>query len=59
MRILDYINETKAEMQHVNWPTRKQAVAFTILVIAFSLGVSFFLGFFDFLFTILLERFVI
>ena len=59
MKILDYIKETKAEMQHVNWPTRKQAIAFTILVIALSLGVSFFLGFFDFLFTILLEIFII
>ena len=59
MKVLDYINETRAEMRHVNWPTRKQAVAFTVLVIALSLGVSFFLGFFDFVFTFLLERFII
>ncbi|MBI1998950.1 MAG: preprotein translocase subunit SecE [Parcubacteria group bacterium] len=59
MKILDYINETRAEMRHVNWPTRKQTVSFTILVIAFSLGTAFFLGFFDFIFTFLLELFLI
>ncbi len=59
MKILDYIKETKAEMQHVNWPTRKQTASFTFLVIAFSLGASFFLGFFDFIFTFLLEKFII
>lgn len=59
MKILDYINETRAEMRHVNWPTRKQTASFTVLVIAFSLGVAFFLGFFDFIFTFTLEKFLI
>ncbi|MBI3019829.1 MAG: preprotein translocase subunit SecE [Parcubacteria group bacterium] len=59
MKITDYIKETQTEMRHVNWPTRKQVVAFTVLVIAFSLGIAFFLGFFDFLFAFLLELFLI
>jgi len=59
MGILNYINETRAEMRHVNWPTRKQTVSFTVLVIVFSLGVAFFLGLFDFLFARLLEVFIL
>jgi len=59
MGILNYINETRAEMRHVNWPTKKQTVSFTVLVIVFSLGLAFFLGIFDFLFTLLVEMFII
>ena len=59
MGILNYINETRAEMRHVNWPTKKQTVSFTVLVIVFSLGLAFFLGIFDFIFTLLVEMFII
>ena len=59
MKIIEYISETRAELRHVNWPTRKQVVSFTLLVAVFSLGVSFFLGFFYFLFTYILETFLI
>jgi len=56
MKVADYIKETKTELKHVNWPTRKQAIVFTIVVIAVSIGVSLFLGFFDFLFSLALKQ---
>jgi len=59
MRIIDYIKDTKGEMKHVSWPTRKQTIWFTIIVIAVSLFVAFFLGFFDYIFSSLLERFIV
>ncbi len=55
MGLVDYLRETKGELKHVSWPTRRQAVVFTILVIAVSIGTALFLGFFDFAFTRLLE----
>ena len=58
MKIADYIKETKTELKHVNWPTRKQAITFTIVVIIVSVGVSMFLGFFDFLFTLGLKQII-
>ena len=57
-RLTDYIKETRSEMKHVNWPTRKQAVTFTVIVIAISLGVAAFLGFFDYLFSLGIARFL-
>lgn len=51
MKIVDYIKETKGELKHVSWPTRAQAVSFTIVVIIISLAVAAFLGAFDVLFT--------
>lgn len=50
----EYINETKGELKHVNWPTRRQTVSLTIVVVGLSILTSLFLFFFDFLFIRLL-----
>ena len=54
-RLITYFKETKAEMKHVSWPTRKQAIMYTIVVIIISLGTSAYLGFFDYVFSTLLK----
>jgi preprotein translocase subunit SecE len=51
MKIVEYVKDTRGELKHVSWPTRKQAVIFTAIVIALSIFVALFLGLFDFLFT--------
>ncbi len=56
MSIIQYIQDTRAEMRHVAWPTRAQTVVFTALVVLFSIVVALYVGFFDFLFTRSLER---
>ena len=59
MGLVNYIKSTRAEMKHVTWPTRGQAIAFTVIVILISIAVAAFLGFFDFLFTSALKRFIV
>jgi preprotein translocase subunit SecE len=54
MGIVNYIKETRAEMGHVNWPTKNQTVNFTLLVIAVSVVVAALLGISDFVFSKLL-----
>ena len=54
MSITEYIKETRAEMSHVTWPTRRQAVGYAILVVIVSVGISLYLGLFDFVFSKLL-----
>lgn len=51
MKIVEYLRETKGELKHVSWPTRRQAIAFTVLVIVISIVVSVYLGLFDALFS--------
>jgi preprotein translocase subunit SecE len=51
-----YLKETQNELHHVAWPTREQTIIYTILVVAISLGLSLYLGLFDFLFTTGLTR---
>jgi len=59
MSLISYLKDTQAEIKHVSWPTRNQAIAFTIVVVLISVFVSFFLGFFDYLLKLVLEKFVI
>jgi preprotein translocase subunit SecE len=58
MGISTYLKETKTELTHVSWPTRRQSILFTVLVIVVSLVTAFFLGFFDFLFSKILSSVV-
>ena len=51
MGIVQYLKETRAELHHVAWPTRLQTIVYTALVIALSVGISLYLGLFDFIFT--------
>ena len=49
--LIDYLKAVRAELKHVSWPSRNQAVGYTALVIAISLGVAALLGAFDFTFS--------
>ncbi len=48
---VQYLKDTRAELNHVAWPTRTQTFVFTALVISLSILVSLYLGLFDYLFT--------
>ena len=58
-RIGQYVKDTKGELKHVSWPTQKQTIIFTILVIVVSIFIAAFLGAFDFIFTGLLDKYII
>ena len=58
MILTDYIKETAAELKHVSWPSRKQTLAFTIIVILVSLATAIFLSFFDGIFTAAIKHFL-
>lgn len=56
MNLLSYLGEVKAEMVKVVWPTRKQVVELTVLVIAISIIVGVYVGGLDFVFTNVLNK---
>ena len=47
MGLTNYIKETKTELKHVSWPSRRQTMASTAIVIIGSVALSLFLAFFD------------
>lgn len=57
-KLSTYLTETREEMKHVTWPTRKQTFNFTMLVIFISIAVAVYLGFFDYVFSTVLKMFI-
>jgi preprotein translocase SecE subunit len=57
-RFIDYIQDTRAELRHVAWPTQRQAIIYTTLVVGVSAIVAAFVGAFDYLFTQALDWFI-
>ena len=56
MSLIQYLKDTRGELNHVAWPTRMQTIIYTSLVIALSIFVALYLGFFDYVFTTGLGR---
>jgi len=57
MKIVDYIKDTKGELKHVNWPTNKQSINYTLLVIGISLVTAAILALADHVFSLGLQNF--
>jgi preprotein translocase subunit SecE len=58
-KIKKFFEEARTELRHVNWPTRKEGVRLTSIVIGLSLGLAVFLGLFDYIFTYIMKIFVL
>lgn len=58
-RLVSYIKSSQQELKKVVWPTRKEVIRDTILVIAFSVGIALFLGAADYILTLIIERVII
>jgi preprotein translocase subunit SecE len=55
MSVISYIKETVAELKLVRWPTKKETLNLTVIVIAISILVGAYVGGLDFLFTNILK----
>lgn len=58
-RLVNYIKDSRAELTHVSWPTRRQAIVFTAVVIVVSFLAAAYLGFFDYILSLILQKFVL
>ena len=59
MKLIEYIRDTRGEMKHVNWPTKSQAVNYTLLVIGISIVTMIVLAVADYIFGLGIEKFII
>ncbi len=53
---IQYLRDVRAELTHVSWPSRSQAIGFTALVISIVIITAVLLGAADFVFTFGLEQ---
>jgi preprotein translocase subunit SecE len=58
-KIKKFFEESRTEFRHVNWPTREEGIHLTIVVIALSISLALFLGFFDYIFTYIMRTFIV
>jgi preprotein translocase subunit SecE len=56
--MLQYFKDVRAEMRHVSWPTKRQAVVYTVVVIAVSLVTAVYLGLWDYVFTSVVKQII-
>ena len=54
-----YILDSIAEMKKVVWPSRRQTIQYTIIVIVLSVGLALLLGALDYVFNLGLEKIII
>lgn len=58
-KLTNFLREVYSEMKKVSWPSRQETVKYTLIVIGVSLAVAFFLGGLDFIFTWVLDKFIL
>lgn len=57
--ILTFLREAKVELSRVNWPSQQEIIRYTVLVVVISITVALFLGALDFLFSFLVEKYLL
>ncbi|MCP6718095.1 MAG: preprotein translocase subunit SecE [Patescibacteria group bacterium] len=58
-KIDNFFKEVKLEIKKVNWPTTKETIRYTLIIIGVSIVTAAFLGGIDFLFTRVLDKFIL
>jgi len=58
-RFVAYLRDTRTEMKNTNWPSGRQTLAYTALVIGISVVVALYLTVFDTMALYVLELFVL
>ena len=57
-KITEYLKETKTELKHVIWPSKNQTFYSTLIVIVLSIVIAYYLGIFDFIFSLGLQNII-
>jgi len=58
-KLKNFLQESRQEFRHINWPSRQETLRYTLFVMGFSVALAAFLGLLDFIFLYLLNRFLI
>lgn len=58
-KTISFLKDVQLELKKVNWPTKKETFKYTLIVIGVSAVVAAFLGGLDFIFSALLNKFII
>ena len=57
--VVKYLNETRAELRKVTWPTREETKNLTLIIVAVTVAMAIFLGTLDYVFQIVVAGVII
>ena len=57
--VANFFSDVREEIKKISWPTSKQTINTTLLVVAATIIVGIYVGLIDYLLTFLLEKFLI
>ncbi|HNU95945.1 MAG TPA: preprotein translocase subunit SecE [Candidatus Magasanikbacteria bacterium] len=57
-KMIQYFKDSYAEMKKVTWPTKKQTINYSALVIAMSVGMAVFFSVLDYVFNLGLTKLI-
>lgn len=55
-RIIGYLREVWVELNRVDWPSRRELISMTIVVVVVLTVMAIYLGIFDYIYTVLVKR---
>lgn len=55
-KAISFIKESYEELRKVSWPSRKQTINYTLVVVGVSVAVAVFLGVLDMIFSSIVEK---
>jgi len=58
-KMVTFLKEVRLETKKVNWPSRKETIKYTLIIVGVSLVVGAFLGGLDFIFTTIINKFIL
>jgi len=58
-KLSSFLKEVRLEMKKVNWPSRKETIKYTLIIVGVSVIVAAFLGGLDYLFSTLLNKYIL
>ena len=58
-KLFSFLREVRLEMKKVNWPTTKEALRYTLIVVGVCFATAVFLGGLDYIFTLLRDKFIL
>jgi preprotein translocase subunit SecE len=58
-KISKFLRESRIELKKVKWPTLRETLQYTLIVIIISLVVAIYLGGLDYLFSSFLQKFIL
>ena len=57
--VTTYLREVRVELTRVDWPTRRELVSMTIVVVVVLLALAVYLGMFDYIYTVIVKRWLV